>query len=121
MLHHSEPYCLHTFTYGGSFGGMAWLYQRPDSGRWWIGYRQDGQQILKSTGTDNRELAQKQLEQVQLMLGAQRAGIFTLDMFHQITGRTVATVTLKAALDDWLNEARGAARKRTVEKYRTFA
>jgi integrase len=100
---------------------MAWLYQRGDSKRWWIGFRSNGTQVLQSTGTEYKAQAQKQLEQVELMLGHQRNGGLTFDMFQQITGRTLPNMTLKAALDDWLNEARGAAGARTVEKYQTFA
>jgi len=37
---------------------MAWLYRRQDSNKWWIGWRANGRQFLKSTGTEDKSLAQ---------------------------------------------------------------
>src|SRR5690349_15620378 len=100
---------------------MAWIYKRGGSTHWWIGYRHNGVQVLKSTGTADRAEAQKQLAKVDLMLGAEQAGVLTFEMFQQLTGRALPNLTLAAALDDWLNEARGATGKRTVEKYEGMA
>ena len=49
---------------------MAWLYQRPDSDRWWIGYRQNGVQVLKSTGQTDKAAAQRELDRTEAMLAA---------------------------------------------------
>ena len=73
---------------------MAWLYQRPDSGRWWIGYRHNGVQVLKSTGLEDKKKAEIELAKVQAMLAANRAGTLTLEVFQAITGRTLPTMTL---------------------------
>jgi integrase len=39
-------------------------------------------------------------------------------LFENLTGKTLPNTTLKAALDDWLNEAAGANKPATVTKYR---
>ena len=100
---------------------MAWLYQRKDSALWWIGYRENGTQLLKSTGTADKKAAEAQLARLDAMIASRRANALTMDFFQALTGKTVAQMTLKAALADWLNEARGATGKRTLERYQAFA
>jgi integrase len=41
------------------------LYRRPDSPIWWICFSADGKQYRRSTGTDNRKLAEKILAKVE--------------------------------------------------------
>jgi integrase len=96
---------------------MAWLYQRPDSGRWWIGYRQNGMQVLKSTGQEDKKKAEIELAKIEAMLAAHRAGNLTLEVFHAITGRALPTMTLKAALAEWAREAAGTTAERTQQLY----
>ena len=100
---------------------MAWLYQREDSGRWWIGYRQNGVQVLKSTGQSSKKEAQAELDKIEAMLAAQRAGALTIDVYQALSGRTLATKTLQAALKDWLSETGASAGKRTLEKYQALS
>ncbi len=100
---------------------MAWLYQRPDSGRWWIGFRQNGVQILKSTGTTDKAEAERFLARTEMMLTAQRVNSLTVEVFQAISGKELPTATLKSALDEWLKEAGGATGPRTVEKYKALS
>jgi integrase len=100
---------------------MAWLYQRPDSGRWWVGFRHNGQQVLKSTGQTDKVEAQKEMAKVEMMLAAQRAGALTREVYQALTGQTLRALTLKAALAEWMDEARVTTGERTIEKYQTFA
>jgi integrase len=100
---------------------MAWLYQRPDSGRWWIGYRHNGVQVLKSTGQEDKKKAEIELAKVQAMLAANRAGTLTLEVFQAITGRTLPTMTLKAALADWMKEANATTAKNTIRMYEAIS
>lgn len=100
---------------------MAWLYQRPDSGRWWIGYRHNGVQVLKSTGHEDKGKAEIELAKVEAMLAAQRAGTLTFEVFQAITGRTLPRMTVEAALKDWLSEATGATAERTRYMYQKVA
>ncbi|HTL57538.1 MAG TPA: hypothetical protein VL361_17770, partial [Candidatus Limnocylindrales bacterium] len=96
---------------------MAWLYQRPDSGQWWIGYRQNGTQVRKSTGQTDKAEAERELAKVEAMLAAQKAGALTVELFQAISGKQLPAKTLKTALEDWISEANAAAGPRTVEKY----
>ena len=100
---------------------MAWIYKRKDSDRFWMGYRQNGAQVLESTGQTDKVEAQKVLEKIKAMLALERAQALTVDVFQQISGRKLPTATLKAALESWTNEARGSAGPRTVEKYQALA
>jgi integrase len=100
---------------------MSWLYQRPDSGRWWLGYRQNGVQVRKCTGHTSKEEAKKFQDKIDAMLAAQRAGVLTVELFQAISGKSLPTMTVHAALEDWLGEAAGATAKRTSEKYQAFA
>lgn len=100
---------------------MAWLYRRPNSSRWWVGYRHHGRQILQSTGTDDRAEAEKRLAEVQAMLSLARVGGLTRQTFEALTGTRLETWTLKAALADWIKTARGSAGPRTTEKYEALA
>ena len=100
---------------------MAWIYQREDSGRWWVGYRHNGKQILESTGQTDKAEAKKVLDKIEAMLALERAQALTVDVFQQISGRTLPTMTLKAALDSWLKETGASAGPRTVEKYRVLS
>ena len=51
---------------------MAWLYRQKGSKKWWLGYRLAGKQILRSTGTDDKAEAERQLAKVQAMFEAHR-------------------------------------------------
>ena len=100
---------------------MSWLFKRPDSGVWWIGYRQNGVQVRKSTGHTDKAEAQKEMDKITAMLAAQRAGVLTAEIYQQLSGRAFPSKTLKAALGDWLKEAEGATGPRTLQKYCGFA
>jgi integrase len=100
---------------------MSWIYKRNDSDRWWIGYRQNGVQVLSSTGQTSEEEAKKFQAKIDAMLAAQRAGALTVELFQEISGKKLPTMTVHAAMADWLTEAAGATGKRTLEKYQSFA
>lgn len=100
---------------------MAWLYQRPDSGRWWIGYRHNGVQVLKSTGQCDKKAAEAQLAKAETMLAAQRAGALTAELYQAISGRTLSAATLKVALEDWIQEATASTSGNTVLIYQALA
>ena len=100
---------------------MSWLYKRPDSNLWWMGYRVNGEQVLKSTGQTDKGKAQEMLDKVDAMLALKRANALTREVFEEISGQKLPTGTLKAALDTWLAEAEATTGSRTVEKYRAIA
>jgi integrase len=100
---------------------MPSLYKRGDSNSWWIAYRQNGVQVCKSTKQKDKGLAEIELRKVEAMLAAHNAGALTKEFYEAISGRAIPNVTLKASLEQWLTEARGAAGDRTVEKYQGLA
>ena len=100
---------------------MPWLFKFQNSKVWWVGYRLHGQQFLRSTGHRERTDAEKELQRINTMIVAQKANLLTLGVFEELTGKTIPRITLRDALADWLNEVRGAAGQRTVEKYESVA
>ena len=53
---------------------MAWLYRQNNSQYWWIGYRINGRQYLRSTRETDRAEAEKLLAQFGTIQEANRAG-----------------------------------------------
>ena len=100
---------------------MPWLFKFKNSKVWWVGYRLHGQQFLRSTGQRERAEAEKQLRTVNSMIAAQKADKLSHGLFEHLTSKALPNVTLKHALDDWLNEVTGSAGPRTVEKYRSVS
>jgi integrase len=96
---------------------MPWLFKFKKSKVWWVGYRLHGQQFLRSTGQRQRTDAEKELQRVNAMIAAHKANALSRGLFEQLTGQTLPNVTLKHALDDWLNEVKGSTGPRTLEKY----
>ena len=78
----------------------------------------NGRQFLRSTGQRERDDAERELQRVNAMIAAHKANALSQDLFENLTGKTLPNTTLKAALDDWLNEAAGANKPATVTKYR---
>ncbi len=97
---------------------MPWLFKYRNSSVWWIGYRMNGRQILQSTGQRDRDDAQRELQRVNSMIAAHKAKALSQDLFENLTGKKFPKITIKYALEDWLNEATGANKPATVMKYR---
>ena len=95
-----------------------WIYKRKDSGCWWVGYRLNGRQYLRSTKTADRKEAEKLMATLGMMEGAKRNGSLTEEFFQLLTGNTIAAVPLKSAMDGWLTECQGANAANTVHGYR---
>ena len=100
---------------------MPWLFKYKNSAVWWIGYRLHGRQVMRSTGQREREKAEEELQKTNALVAAHKANALHQELFESLTGKTLPTVTLKAALDDWINEAKGANRAATVTKYSATA
>jgi integrase len=97
---------------------MAWIYQRRDSGLWWIGTRVNGVLVQKSTGERSAAKARQKLAALEAMEAAQRAGQLNRELFEALTGARVETVSLSVALDTWLKEA---TNPNTFRNYSVFA
>lgn len=97
---------------------MAWLYRRTNSKIWWLGFRQHGQQILRSTKTDDRTKAKAELARVEAMLALQASNALGREVYEAITGTKVPSRTLCAAVESWLGEVAATNSERTGTKYR---
>ncbi len=97
---------------------MSWIYKR--GGIWWIGYRANGRQVLRSANTRDKSEAQKQLATVALMFNAQKAGNLD-ELYRLLSGKTIPKVTLESALQDWLAECAGSTSSGTLGKYQVTA
>ena len=96
---------------------MAWIYKQAGSKKWWIGWRANGRQFLKSTGTTDKAQAARKLREQELILQAHVDGRLTEQFFEALTGKSLPNISLFAAVQDWLTEARATTARGTVEKY----
>src|SRR5690348_1269569 len=95
---------------------MAWLYKQQGSENWWIGYRLNGKQHLRSTGTHDKEQAQKELAKIELLDQAHKAGSLTEEFFRLISNQRSTNDALKPYVRLWLKECRDLAGP-TLERY----
>jgi integrase len=99
---------------------MAWLYQQRDSNHWWIGYRVRGKLHRATTRTADKTEAKRELERINAMFAAQRAGPSALEkVYRALSGDTSATedTMLVDAVDQWLDECRKSAAAATLDRY----
>lgn len=99
---------------------MAWLYKRPDSEKWWIGYRANGKQFLRSTKTENEAEAKKQLASVNAMFTVHESQSLTQEVYEVLTGKVVPRKTLHAEIEDWLTESATTTKAGTLRRYRAI-
>lgn len=101
---------------------MAWLYKQTGSDNWWLGYRSNGKQYLRSLRTPNRQEADRELAKVRALYEAQKADTLTEEVFQVLTGKTNHTrETLKGAMEMWLTECSGDLSAATTTRYRGVA
>ncbi len=96
---------------------MAWLYQRPDSKKWWIGYRVNGRQVLRSTKTSDRAAAERELAKLDAITQANKAGSLTEEFVALLTRKESSGQSLRSAVAQWLNECKDLS-IRTLPGYR---
>jgi integrase len=96
---------------------MAWLYQRPDSKKWWIGYRVNGRQVLRSTKTSDRADAERELAKLDAITQANKAGSLTEEFVALLTRKESSGQSLRSAVKQWLNECKDLS-VRTLPGYR---
>ena len=100
---------------------MAWLYKQKGSANWWIGYRANGKQFLRSTDTADRAKAEAELHKVEALYSVKNSAGLLADVYAALSGKTTPKVTLAGALDDWIAESTGSTSKSTLKKYRQIA
>src|SRR5271157_1724012 len=98
---------------------MAWLYKHPKSGRWFLGWRVGKKAFNRSTGTEDRTEAEKQLSTVQLMVSTNREGKLTEDVYKSLTGQSLERVALRPAVQDYLARTAATVAQGTLAVYRS--
>src|SRR5437764_534467 len=96
---------------------MAWLYQRDDSAKWWVGYRVNGRQFLRSTGTEDRAQAERELAKLEAVNQAHKAGSLTDEFIRLLTNTHSTAETLRGFVVQWLAECKDLSHH-TLTKYR---
>ncbi|MFZ1072699.1 MAG: tyrosine-type recombinase/integrase [Verrucomicrobiia bacterium] len=96
---------------------MAWLYKQSGSENWWIGYRLNGRQILRSTKTSDRKKAEQEMAKLNSIAHAHKAGSLTEEFIALLTRKESSGLSLRAAVRQWLNECKDLS-KRTLPGYR---
>jgi integrase len=93
---------------------VAWLYKRGK--KWWLGYRANGVQILRSTETADRAAAERQLAKLESITHARAAGSLTQEFVRHLTRIETPSDALHTFRQQWLNECRDLSAN-TVERY----
>ena len=101
---------------------MDWLYRQNNSQYWWIGYRINDRQYLRSTRETDRAEAEKLLAQFGTIQEANRAGRLTEEFYLALTQQEqVRRIVLKASVEEWLTECKGSTAAGTLRRYREIA
>ena len=100
---------------------MAWLYKRPDSEKWWIGWRANGRQFLKSTREREKSKAQIKLRDFEFLERARQDGKLTEQFIESLTNKPLSQLSLTTAIQGWQDETKGSAGQSTQERYSDIA
>jgi integrase len=84
---------------------------------WWLGYRVNGKQFLRSLKTDDEKKAKAELAKAEAMFAVRESTSVLQQLYETLSGKTMPRVTLAGALGDWLTETQGSAGKMTLQKY----
>jgi integrase len=95
---------------------MAWLYRQANSKNWWLGYRLNGRQYLRSTKTSDRKKAEQELEKLRAVDHAHKAGSLTDEFVALLTRKQSSGESLRAYSRQWLAECKDLS-WRTTERY----
>jgi integrase len=98
---------------------MAWIYQRPESENWWLGYRLNGHQYRRSIKTTDRKQAERELEKLNSIAHAHKAGSLTDEFVTLLTRKQSSGETLRAYIRQWLAECKDLSGE-TLKKYRSI-
>lgn len=114
---------LHTFCIQSlSLGMAAWLYRRPGSSKWWVGWRVNNRQHLQSTKTENKKDAEKKLREIEFLVEARSDSRLTEALIESLTEKKAERRTLVFEVEDWLAETEAARRSAgTLRGYKNLA
>lgn len=79
----------------------------------------NGKQFLRSTEKTTKKEAEKVLAEFNLMHGAKKAGALTREFYLSLAGEVAKSITLHAAVDQWLEDTETRTGTTTYAKYRT--
>jgi len=96
---------------------MPWLYKQNGSENWWVGFRLNGQQFRRSTGTADKKQAERELEKLNAVQSAHKAGSLTEDFVAMLTGKNTSGQSLRLYVQQWLDECKSLS-PQTVKKYK---
>jgi integrase len=94
---------------------MAWKYTR--GGVWWIGYRLNGKQILRSTGSVKEADADREISKLNSLYHAHKAGSLTEEFFRLLTNQQFSSEALRPYVQQWLRDCKDLSAS-TLTKYR---
>lgn len=97
---------------------MAWLYKQNNSENWWLGYRLNGRQYLRSTKTSDRKKAEQELAKLNAIDQAHRAGSLTDEFVALLTRKQSTGDSLRGYIKQWLAECKDLSGA-TLIKYRS--
>ena len=97
---------------------MAWLYNQAESENWWIGYRLNGRQYLRSTKTSDRKKAEQELAKLNAVDQAHKAGSLTDEFVVLLTRKQSSGESLRGYIRQWLAECKDLSGT-TLIKYRS--
>jgi integrase len=96
---------------------MGWLYKRSESENWWVGYRLNGRQYLRSTKTNDRKKAEQELAKLNAVDQAHKAGSLTDEFIALLTRKQSSGNSLRTCIRQWLAECKDLSGV-TLIKYR---
>lgn len=98
---------------------MAWLYKQAESKNWWIGYRLNGRQYLRSTKTSDRKKAEQELAKLNAVDQTHKAGSLTDEFVALLTRKQSSSESLRGYIRQWLAECKDLSTA-TLIKYRAI-
>jgi integrase len=97
---------------------MAWIYQRTGSENYWLGYRLNGRQFLRTTKTSDRAKAEQELAKLNAIDQAHKAGSLTDEFVALLTRKQASGESLRGYIRQWLAECKDLSGA-TLIKYRS--
>jgi integrase len=100
---------------------MAFIYQRGDSSKWWVGWTANGRQWQRTTGLTNKADAEKIKAKYTLLEQTAKAGELTEQVIESFLMKPGPKVLLSDALKDWLLECEATTSAGTLARYKGVA
>ena len=96
---------------------MAWLYKQKGSENWWVGYRANGKQFLRSTGTSNKKQAEMELARIRSAYEAHKSETLTEEFVRLLTKSKREKTPVRRQVSLWMKDCKSLSAG-TIERYR---